>query len=114
MEQEPALNKMDAKLQLDAFQRQYEQLSSSHNSLISSGRSVVSEMSQSDEAMFGPGAGGSSTHSAVTKVEGVVERMVGVYQRMEGVARPRLKQLQTCYQFYNLKQTCNKVSNSPL
>lgn len=107
-EWEWAKNLLDAKLQLDAFQRQYNQINKSHTDLVGMGRGIAAEIDQSDAAMFGPGKAG-TTHPAVEVVEGVVLRMEDARARMVGVAEPRLQQLQQCYQLHSVKQKLTKV-----
>lgn len=101
---------MDAKLQLDAFQRQHDQIHKSHLDLIGMGRSLSSEIDQSDRAMFGGLEGGQHVHPAVEGVESLVVRMVQACQKMEGVARPRLQQLKQRHLYHVIKQKWSKVS----
>ena len=108
-EWDSALNQMDAKIQLDAFQRQHDQIHKSHLDLIGMGRSISSEIDQSDRAMFGPLG---RIHPAVEGVESLVVRMVQACQRMEGVARPRLRQLKERHQYHVIKQKWSKVSKN--
>lgn len=99
---------MDAKLELDAFQRQHDQISKSHSDLIARGRNISLEIEQSDRATFDSPL--PHPHPAVVRVEGMVVRMVQARQRMEGVARPRLQTLKKCYQFHCLRLKTSKVS----
>jgi hypothetical protein len=107
-EWEWAKNQLDAKLQLDAFQRPYNKIIKSHADLVLMGRTVAAEVDQLDASMFGPVAS-NSTHPAAVMVEGVVTRMEEAREGMEVVAGPRLQQLQECYQLHALKQKLTKV-----
>lgn len=107
-EWEWAQNQLDAKLQLDAFQRPHDRIIKSHDGLVTMGRDVAAKIDQSDASMFGP-VDTYSTHPAVGMVEGVVTRMEEARDWMERVAGPRLQQLQECYQLHSLKQKLTKA-----
>ncbi len=106
---EPASNLIDAQLQLDAFQRQYNQFLSSHDELVARGRGVAKELKELDELMFSRGIGESS---AVSGVEEWVEKYEGACQHMKGVAEKKNKKLKSFLQFYLLQQKATKVSQS--
>lgn len=108
MEWEPAENTMDAQLHLDAFQRQYDQLVSSHDKLVAMGRSVSKDIEQLDSEMFGSRATGHA-HPLTFKVKELIEKMQSSMDRMLRVASPRLQQLKDCLQFHLLQQRANKV-----
>ena len=59
--------------------------------------------------MFSGGEKGRGPHAAVTRVEGIVERMVRAHERMVGVTGPHLQRLSECYQYHYLKQRSTKV-----
>ena len=108
VEWEPAENTMDAQLHLDAFQRQYDQLVSSHAELVAMGRSVSKDIEQLDSEMFGSTATG-HTHPLTSKVEELIEKMKSSMDKMLQIASPRLQQLKDCLQFHLLQQRANKV-----
>lgn len=108
-EWESTQSRIDAKLQLDAFQRQYDQISQSHLDLITKGRSLAVETEESDSLMFGRGPT-DSAHPATVKVEGVVSLMSQAHDKMEGVVNPRLQRLKEVHQFHSLKHKLFKVS----
>lgn len=108
-EWESARDQVSARLDLDAFQRQCDQLNKSHNDLVTRGRSIATEIEESDSGMFGGGAGGHTPHPAVARVEGVVERMEESKKRVEGVAGPRLLRLKESHQYHFIRQKSNKV-----
>ena len=103
---------MDAKLQLDGFQRQHDQIHKSHLDLIGMGRSISSEIDQSYRGMFGELESG-RVHPAVEGVETLVVQMVQACQVMEGVARPCLQQLKQRHQYHIIKQKWSKVRRCP-
>ena len=104
MEWEPADNTMDAQLHLDAFQRQYDQLVTSHDELVAMGRSIAKETEQLDSELFGR-----TTHPVGVKVERFVERLESSVSKMHVVAAPRLQERKDCLQFHLLQQRANKV-----
>ena len=106
---EPADNTMDAQLHLDAFQRQYDQLISSHNDLIARGRSITDELAQLDLVMFGSYGDGSTRHTAVVKVEGYVTRLEAACYKMKSVSKEKIKKLKDCLQYFLLQQRATKV-----
>ena len=108
VEWEPAENTMDAQLHLDAFQRQYDQLVSSHDELVAMGRSVSKDIEQLDSEMFGSTATGYA-HPLTSKVEEFIEKMKSSMDKMLQIASPRLQQLKDCLQFHLLQQRANKV-----
>ena len=108
MEWEPAENTMDAQLHLDAFQRQYDQLVSSHDELVAMGRSVSKEVEQLDSEMFGSTATGHA-HPLTSKVEELIEKMKCSMDKMLEIASPKLQQLNDCLQFHLLQQRAKKV-----
>lgn len=111
MEWEPADNTMDAQLHLDAFQRQYDQLVSSHTDLVAMGRSIAKETEQLDLEMFGSTVSG-HTHPVGVTVEELVGKMESSMAKMLAVARPKLQQLRDCLQFHLLRQRANKVHHN--
>ena len=97
---------------LDAFQRQYDQITSSHTELVARGRSVAKEIVQSDDRMFGAGSSSSSAAHVVTReVEGEVGRMGRGLVKMEAVAGPKLQQHRDCLQYHLLQQRNKKVGD---
>ena len=106
-EWEPATNLIDAQLQLDAFQRQYNQFLSSHKDLVSKGRSVAKELADLDLMMFGV----TGEHPAVRGVEGWIVRLVKASERMSEVAGKKIEKLKSCLQFFQLQQRATKVSH---
>ena len=108
MEWEPADNTMDAQLHLDAFQRQYNQLLTSHHDLVTMGRSIAKETEQLDMEMFGSTVSG-HTHPVAGKVEELLGKMESSSTKMLTVAQPKLQQLKDCLQFHLLQQRANKV-----
>ena len=108
MEWEPAENTMDAQLHLDAFQRQYDTLLSSHDELVATGRSISKEIEQLDLEMFGSTATGHA-HPLTSKVEQLIERMKSSLEIMLRVASPKLQKLKDCLQYHLLQQRANKV-----
>ena len=105
---------MDARLQLDAFQRQYDQMNKSHLDLVEKGRGTASEIDQLDLTMFGGKETNGSTHPAVVKVEGVVAKMAHVWKAMEGVAGPLLQRLKDCHICHFIKQSTADVRKATL
>lgn len=99
---------MDAQLQLDAFQRQYDQLVSSHDELVAMGRSVSKDIEQLDMEMFGSTATGHA-HPLTAKVEELIKKIDSSLETMLQVACPRLLQLKDCLQYHLLQQSANKV-----
>ena len=108
MEWEPAENTMDAQLHLDAFQRQYDQLVSSHDELFANGRSISKEVEQLDSEMFGSTVTGHA-HPLTSKVEELIEKMRCSMDKMLEIASPKLQQLNDCLQFHLLQQRAKKV-----
>ena len=107
-EWEPAENTMDAQLQLDAFQRQYDLLGSSNEELVARGRNIIEEINQSDVVMFG------STSTIYTlptsaKVDELAVKLKDARTKMETVAGPKIEQLKDCLQYHLLQQRANKV-----
>ena len=102
---------MDAQLELETFQRQYDVLSTSHNELVARGRSVAKQTDQLDLQLFGGHTGSSigSPHPAVTTVEDLIGRMEASQKRVDGVAVPRLRQLRDYLQCHLLHQRAGKV-----
>ena len=108
MEWEPADNTMDAQLHLDAFQRQYNQLLTSHHDLVTMGRSIAKETEQLDMEMFGSTVSGHA-HPVAGKVDGLLGKMESSSAKMLTVAQPKLQQLKDCLQFHLLQQRASKV-----
>lgn len=108
VEWEPAENTMDAQLHLDAFQRQYDQLVSSHDELVAMGRSVSKDVEQLDSEMFGSMTS-SHAHPVTSKIEVLIEKLRSSMDKMLEVASPKLQQLKDCLQFHLLQQRANKV-----
>ncbi len=102
---EPASNLIDAQLQLDAFQRQYNQFLSCHDELVARGRSVAKELTELDVKMFGS----AGEHSAGSTVEKWVGQLEGACQRMKSMAEKKNKKLKSFLQFYLLQQKATKV-----
>ena len=108
VEWEPAENTMDAQLHLDAFQRQYDQLVSSHDELVTMGRSVSKDVEQLDSEMFGSTTS-SHAHPVTSKIEVLIAKLRSSMDKMLEVASPKLQQLKDCLQFHLLQQRANKV-----
>ena len=104
-------NPIDAQLQLETFQRQYDQLNNSHEKLVARGRSIAKQTNQLDLQLFGsfPGSDSGAIHPVITTVEELVRRMEVSHQETDMVAVPRLHQLQDCLQGHLLYQRSNKV-----
>jgi len=105
-------SQLDAKLELDAFNRQYDQIRKSRADLISKGRGIALEIEQLDVLFFGSEVQGHTPHPAGVRVEEKIARMVAASQRLEGVAQPHLQQLQKLYKFHSLKEKSSRVSQS--
>ena len=97
---------MDAQLQLDAFQREYEQFHARHNELVAGGQGIAKEINELDSIMFGEK---SSMHPAVVCVEELVKRLEKSVRSMDEIAAPQLQQFKDCLQFYLLEQRGNRV-----
>ena len=104
-------NPIDAQLQLETFQRQYDQLNNSHEMLVARGRSIAKQINQLDLQLFGGFAGSDSgaIHPAIMTVEELVRKMEGSQKETDIVAVPRLHWLQDCLQGHLLYQRSNKV-----
>ena len=104
-------NPIDAQLQLETFQRQYDQLNNSHEKLVARGRSIAKQTNELDLQLFGGFAGSDSgaIHPAITTVEGLIRKMEGSQRETDMVAVPRLHRLQDCLQGHLLHQRSNKV-----
>ena len=100
---------MDAQLHLDAFQRQFDQLITSHNDLVTRGRSIAGELAQLDLVMFGTYGDGSTRHPAVLKVEVHVTKLEAACYKMKSVSKERMKKLKDCLQYFLLQQRATKV-----
>ena len=107
-EWEPASNLIDAQLQLDAFQRQYNQFISSHDELVTRGQSVAKELAELDMLLFGE----TGDHFAVKGVEVWVGQLEGACQRMRGVAGKKMEKLKSCLQFHVLQERATQVGDS--
>lgn len=108
VEWEPADNTMDAQLHLDAFQRQYNQLLTSHHDLVTMGRSIAKETEQLDMEMFGS-TGSGHAHPVAGRVDELLGKMESSSAKMMTAAQPKLQQLKDCLQFHLLQQRASKV-----
>ena len=104
----PATTIIDAKLELDVFQKEYDGNHECQSNLVTQGRTAASEVCWLEERIFG-NVKNDSTHPVVRDVEMTVGRMEEACAMMEGVVGPRLQRLRDCYQYHLIKQTAGQV-----
>ena len=93
-------------VQLECFQKGFDQIHSSHGELVSRGRAVSKEIEQLDSSMFGPS---DAAHPAAKTVREHVEKLETTLQTMDSTAAPHLEQLKECLQFHLLQERAGKV-----
>ena len=103
-----APNIIEAKLRLDAFQKDYDQLYDAYQELVTRGRGVASNICQLEQVMFGDVESGHA-HPVVQSVEETLAEAGRVNDEMDGLASDQLQVLRDCYQYYRIKQTSSKV-----
>ena len=106
---EPANEAMEAQLQLEGFEKHYNQLYSSHKELVTRGRETSWQIVQTDALLFS-----GTTHQATVCVEEHVTKLELALRKMDDGCGPILQQFKDCLQFHLLQQRANNVCTASL
>jgi hypothetical protein len=106
----PAANTVDAQLQLDSVQSQYNQLIETSDTLLAGGETIAMETEQLDSVMFGSTQG--PAHPVTVTISGLESKISAARRALDGIAVPQLSKCRECLTFHLLRHRCQSLTSA--